>query len=104
MVEKRNGKQVKTLRTDNGLEFCNAPFDEFCKNEGIVKHHIVRHTSDRPQQNVVAECMNQTLLQCVRCMRLYVGLPKEFWVEVVNTTSYVVNRSPSTTIDFTTPQ
>ena len=37
-------------------------------------------------------------------MRLYVSLPKEFWVEVVNTVSYLVNRSPSTTIDFKTPQ
>nr|GEW86692.1 retrotransposon protein, putative, Ty1-copia subclass [Tanacetum cinerariifolium] len=39
MVEKRIGKQVKTLRTDNGLEFCNTPFDNFCKKEGIVRHH-----------------------------------------------------------------
>ncbi|KAI4340978.1 hypothetical protein MLD38_025761 [Melastoma candidum] len=30
MGEKRMGNKVKTLRTDNGLEFCNAPFDEFC--------------------------------------------------------------------------
>ena len=44
MVEKRTGKQVKTLRTDNGLEFCNKPFDEFCRKEGIVRHRTVRHT------------------------------------------------------------
>ena len=41
MVEKRTGKQVKTLRTDNGLEFCNAQFDNFCKKEGIVRHHTI---------------------------------------------------------------
>ncbi|GJT05729.1 retrovirus-related pol polyprotein from transposon TNT 1-94 [Tanacetum coccineum] len=29
MVEKQISKQVKTLRTDNGLEFCNASFDNF---------------------------------------------------------------------------
>ena len=28
MVEKRTKKHVKTLRTNNGLEFCNASFDE----------------------------------------------------------------------------
>ena len=27
MVEKRTRKQFKTLRTYNGLKFCNAPFD-----------------------------------------------------------------------------
>ena len=44
MVEKSTGKQVKTLRTDNGLESCNAPFDEFCKKVGIVSHYTIRHT------------------------------------------------------------
>ena len=48
MVEKRIGKQVKTLRIDNGLEFCNASFDELYKKEGIVRHHTIRHT---PQHN-----------------------------------------------------
>ena len=41
MVEKRTGKKVKNLRTDNGLEFCNAPFDNFCKAEGIVRNHTI---------------------------------------------------------------
>ena len=41
MVEKRIGKQVKTLKSDNGLEFCNVPFDNFYKAEGIVIHRSV---------------------------------------------------------------
>ena len=101
MVEKRSGKKVKTLRTDNGLEFCNAPFDNFCKAEGIVRHRTVRYT---PQQNGVAERMNQTLLQRVRCMRVFAGLSKQFWAEAVNTAGYLINRSPSTAIDLKTPQ
>ncbi|GJR40729.1 retrovirus-related pol polyprotein from transposon TNT 1-94 [Tanacetum coccineum] len=28
-------RKVKTPRTDNGLEFCNAPFDNFCKKEAV---------------------------------------------------------------------
>ena len=101
MVEKRTGKVVKTLRTDNGLEFCNKDFDEFCRKEGIVRHRTVRHT---PQQNGVAERMNQTLVQRARCMRIDTGLSKKFWAEAVNTAAYLVNRSPSTAIDFKTPQ
>ena len=31
MVEKQTSKQVKCLRTDNGLEFCNEKFNNFCK-------------------------------------------------------------------------
>ena len=101
IVEKHIGQHNKTLRTDNRLEFCNTPFDEFWKKEGVVRHHTIRHT---PQQNEVVESMNQTLLQGMRCMRLYASLPNEIWVEVENTASYLVNRSPSTTIDFKTIQ
>ena len=52
MIEKQTGKQVKCLRTDNGLEFCSDKFNALCKSEGIVRHHTIRHTS---QQNSVAE-------------------------------------------------
>ncbi|GKE13525.1 retrovirus-related pol polyprotein from transposon TNT 1-94 [Tanacetum coccineum] len=82
MVEKRTGKQVKTLRTDNGLEFWNAPFDNFCKKEGIVRHNTLRHT---PQQNGVAERMNQTLMACARYMRIFASLSKQFWAKAFNT-------------------
>ncbi|KAG9441834.1 hypothetical protein H6P81_017688 [Aristolochia fimbriata] len=65
MIEKQTGKQIKRLRTDNGLEFCSGKFNKFCENEGIVRHRTVRHT---PQQNGVAERMNITLLERARCM------------------------------------
>ena len=52
MIKKQVGKQIKRLRTDSGMEFCGKEFNEFCKNEGIVRHHIVRHTL---QQNGVAK-------------------------------------------------
>ncbi|KAJ4711012.1 Retrovirus-related Pol polyprotein from transposon TNT 1-94 [Melia azedarach] len=55
LVENQTGKKIKRLRTDNGLEFCWSKFDEFCKNEGIARHHTVR---DTPQQNGVAERIN----------------------------------------------
>lgn len=44
LIEKQTGKRIKRLRTDNGLEYCSGEFDEFCKNEGIVRHRTVRKT------------------------------------------------------------
>ena len=76
-------------------------FDQFCKNEGIVWHRTVRYT---PQQNGVVERMNMTLLERARCMLSNAALSKYFWTEAVNTTCYFVNRFPSTTIDFKTPE
>ena len=55
MVEKRTGKSIKCLRTINGGEFTSIEFEQYCKDEGIVRHKIVVYT---PQQNVVAERMN----------------------------------------------
>ncbi|WOH08153.1 hypothetical protein DCAR_0727590 [Daucus carota subsp. sativus] len=75
VVENQTGKKIKRLRTDNGLEFCSSKFNEFCKNEGISRHHIVRNT---PQQHGVAERMNQTLLERVRCMLSNAGLTRRF--------------------------
>lgn len=36
--------QVKCFRTDNGLDFCNEEFSNFCKQHGIIKHRAVRHS------------------------------------------------------------
>ena len=75
MVENQVGKKIKVLRTDNGLEFCSKEFDNFCKKEGILRHHTVPYT---PQQNGVAERLNRTLLEKARCMLINANLPKSF--------------------------
>ncbi|CAJ2668093.1 unnamed protein product [Trifolium pratense] len=75
-------------------------FNEFCRKLGIKRHKTVAYT---PQQNGVAERMNRTLLERVRCMLLGAGLPKSFWGEAVNTATYLINRCPSTGIDLKTP-
>ena len=76
MVELRSGRKVKKLRTDNGWEFVKYEFEKFCQTEGIVRHKIVTYT---PQQNGLAERMNKTILERVRCMLDSANLPKKFW-------------------------
>ena len=43
-VENQTGLKVKTLRTDNGLEYCNKLFEEFCEKNGIQRHKTVTYT------------------------------------------------------------
>ncbi|KAH9782773.1 retrovirus-related pol polyprotein from transposon TNT 1-94-like protein [Citrus sinensis] len=75
--------------------------DDFSRrNEGIKRHFTVRHT---PQQNGVAERMNRTLLEKVRCMLSNAGLDKKFWAETVSYASHLVNRLPSAAIGGKTP-
>ncbi|GAA0178173.1 hypothetical protein LIER_29802 [Lithospermum erythrorhizon] len=93
LTENQTRKKVKRLRADNGLEFCSSEFGEFCKEEGIIRHHTVRHT---PQQNGVAERMNQTRLKKDHCMLSNVGLTRMFWTEAVSKAFYLINYSPHT--------
>ncbi|PAM64485.1 hypothetical protein CEJ63_19730, partial [Acinetobacter baumannii] len=95
MIETQTGRKIKYLRTDNGGEYCSKSFREVCQDAGIVRHFTVRHT---PQQNGVAERMNRTLLEKVRCMLSNAGLGKEFWAEAVTYACHLINRLPSTAI------
>eukprot|EP00253_Pinus_taeda_P033691 PITA_33691 len=67
----------------------------------IERHKTTVYT---PQQNGVAERMNMTLLESARSMLSNAGLQKELWMEAVETTCYVIKRSPSTAIDCKIPQ
>ena len=100
MVENQTGRKIKCIRTDNGGEYKNDHFNKVCENDGIVRHFTVRHT---PQQNGVAERMNRTLLEKVRCMLSNAGLGKEFWAEAITYACHLINRLPSAAIDGKTP-
>nr|KYP62383.1 Retrovirus-related Pol polyprotein from transposon TNT 1-94 [Cajanus cajan] len=99
LMENQTGKKIKRFRTNNGLEFCSAEFNTFCKDKGIVRQLTVRNT---PQQNGVAERMNKTLLERTRCL-LSNAEGVTFWGEAVNTTCFLINRTPSTAISLKTP-
>jgi len=99
-VELESEKKIKCLSTDNGGEYTNDEFDNFCQHEGIKRQFTTAYT---PQQNGVAERMNRTLLERTRAMLKAAGLGKSFWAEAVNTACYVINRSPSTAIELKTP-
>ena len=38
--------------------------------------------------------MNRTIAEGAQCLRLNADLEKKFWVEAVNMTYYLINRSP----------
>uniref|UniRef100_A0A1J3F7G4 Retrovirus-related Pol polyprotein from transposon TNT 1-94 n=1 Tax=Noccaea caerulescens TaxID=107243 RepID=A0A1J3F7G4_NOCCA len=101
LVQNQVNKKVKVLRTDNGLEFCNTRFDDHCKAHGIERHRTCTYT---PQQNGVAERMNRTIMEKVRCMLSESGLGEEFWAEAAATAAYLINRSPCSAIDHNVPE
>uniref|UniRef100_A0A2N9H7K1 Retrovirus-related Pol polyprotein from transposon TNT 1-94 n=1 Tax=Fagus sylvatica TaxID=28930 RepID=A0A2N9H7K1_FAGSY len=89
------------LSKDNGGEYINGGFKEFCAANGIRMEKTIPRT---PQQNGVAERMNRTLNERARSMRLHAGLPETFWADAVNTAAYLINRGPSVPLEFRIPE
>ena len=88
MVETETCLKVKCLRSDNGEEYIDGGFSEYCVAQRIRMEKTIPKT---PQQNGVAERMNKTLNERARSMRLHARLPKTFWADAVSTAAYLIN-------------
>ena len=75
MIEVQMGRKIRVLRSDNGGEYKSDPFLEVCKKEGITRYFTIRKT---PHQNGIAERMNRTILEKVKCMLSNADLTKKF--------------------------
>lgn len=91
MAEKQTEKKLKAIRSDNGTEFINYKFKDFCTLKGVVHQKTVPYT---PQQNGVAERYNRTIMERVRGMLLDSGLGEQFWKEAAETAAYLINIVP----------
>lgn len=100
MVETLSCRKIKRQRYDNETEFINDMFQKVCDEEGIIRNFTIR---DTPQQNRVAERMNQALLEKVPCMLSNVGFGKQFWAEAVSHACHIVNRLPASPLGGKNP-
>ena len=100
MVEKSTGRKLKTIRTDNGGEFISKEFKTHPTAEGGRHEFTIPKT---PEQNGVAERMNQTLVETARSMLVNANLPHRFWAEAMSTATYLHNRSPTKVVCGMTP-
>jgi len=73
MVEKRTGRKIKAVQSDNGTEYSSHYLEDFLKQESVKHELTVEYT---PQQN--GERKNRTLVEMARCMLIQSGLPAGF--------------------------
>ena len=99
LVERQTGLKLKCIRTDNGGEY-TGPFDDYCREQGIRHQKTPPKT---PQLNGLAERMNRTLVERVRCLLSQAQLPRSFWGEALSTVVHVLNLSPCVPLDFDVP-
>ena len=96
-VENQTGQKVKSLGFDNGEEYDNQEFKNFCAEHEI---RMIRTVPRRPEQNNVAERMNRTLNERTRSMRLHVNFSKTFWTDVIDTIAYLIDRESSVPLGY----
>lgn len=90
LIKNKFGRNIRVLRTDNGLEYKNRAFDEYADKRGIEREYTAPYT---PEQNGKAERDNRTLVESARTMLLAKGLPKNLWAEACSTAVYLANRA-----------
>jgi hypothetical protein len=101
MVENETGLKIKKIHTDNGTEYVNQVFQDYPKRHGIKRQCIVPHC---PQQNGVAEIVNQTVMEMARCMMQEASCDRRMWAEAANTAVYLRNTAPHKAVPEITPE
>ena len=90
---------VQTLRSDNVKEYLSEPFQFF-----MLQHRILHQTScvDTPSQNGVVKRKNRHLLETTRTLLFQMNVPNHFWADAVSTTCFLINRMPSSVLNWAT--
>ncbi|GJW00644.1 retrovirus-related pol polyprotein from transposon TNT 1-94 [Tanacetum coccineum] len=89
-IQNQLGCSIVSIRTDHGIEFdSEVQFGEFCDANGITHNFSAPRT---PQSNSVVERKNRTLQEMSRTMLNEQSLPQKFWCNVIDTSTYILNR------------
>ena len=99
-AEVDSGCRLKAFRTDRGGEFNSRAFTMYCEENGIRRNTTTAYT---PQQNGVIERRNQSVVETARCLLKCMNVPGRFWGEAVKTAVYLLNRSPTKSLNGQTP-
>ncbi|GBM00220.1 Retrovirus-related Pol polyprotein from transposon TNT 1-94 [Araneus ventricosus] len=91
-IENKLDCKIKTLRTDQGLDYVGPNFDLYLVKNGIKRERTCAYTT---QMNGIAERENRTLVSMARCLLLQSRLPMKFWAKAINCTVYIRNRCPT---------
>ncbi|GJW05284.1 retrovirus-related pol polyprotein from transposon TNT 1-94, partial [Tanacetum coccineum] len=82
--------KIHKIRTDNDIEFKNATLKAHYEKLGSMQQFSIART---PQQNVVVERRNRTLVEAARTMLIFLRLPEFLWAEAISTACFTQNWS-----------
>src|SRR5277367_3591051 len=99
-IEQQFGFKPKSVWFDQGKEFLNKKFIEWCADKGIKIETTAPYS---PSQNGVAERFNRTIVELARAMIIARDVPKNLWHEAINYATYVRDKSFTRAIKGKTP-
>ncbi|GKB88744.1 putative reverse transcriptase domain-containing protein, partial [Tanacetum coccineum] len=100
IIHTQFNKKIKIFRSDNGTEFVNQKLTSFCESHGILHQTSCSYT---PQQNGIVKRKHRHLLNVARALLFQEGLPLNMWTECILTTTYLINRLPSSMLNGKSP-
>jgi hypothetical protein len=89
MLNNEYSNCLKVIHSDNGTEFKNVSFNQFCLEHGVGQQFSAMRV---PQQNGVVERKNCTLVDMARTMLNEHMTPRHFWTDAISTTYYISNQ------------
>nr|GEW83852.1 retrovirus-related Pol polyprotein from transposon TNT 1-94 [Tanacetum cinerariifolium] len=89
---------LQAIRSNQRGEYLSYKFVNHMKSCGIVSQLTLPYT---PQNNMVSERRNQTLLDMVRSMINLTTLPKSFWGYALEFTARILNMVPTKKVERT---
>ncbi|KAF5328838.1 hypothetical protein D9619_011448 [Psilocybe cf. subviscida] len=89
--ELQTGKLLIAMSTDNGGEFANGLWADFCEQHGIEHRFTTVYSS---AANGIGERGNRIVLEMARTMIHDAGLAGSFWAEACACAIYILDRIP----------
>jgi histone deacetylase 1/2 len=98
LVERRFDKKIVAIQTDCGGEY--EKLNSFFRRVGIS--HLVS-CPHAHQQNGAAERKHRHIVEVCLSLLAHASMPLKYWDEVFLAATYLINRIPSKTLQYSTP-
>lgn len=99
-IKTQFGTTIKCFQCDNGREFNNEYFTQFCHKNGMVFRFSCPHTSP---QNGKAERKIRAINNFIRTSLAHSSMPPSFWHHALQITTYLQNILPSKILSHHSP-
>jgi len=99
LVSTQFGTTIKAVQCDNGREFDNSSSRTFFLTHGV---HLCMSCPYTSAQNGKAERIIRSINNVTRSLLFQASLPPSFWVEAMQTATYLINILPTKTLSSST--